>query len=93
MIKHENRLVAEFEKGGVETVRIHLMEWKGQTYLDVRVWYRADDGALRPTTKGIRLNAELLPDLRSAIDAVGAALEEGPGVEIVQDEGGDGRRP
>jgi hypothetical protein len=85
MSEEKSRLVSEFEKNNAEMVRIHLIEWKAQTYVDIRVWYRGDDGALHPGTKGIRLNAELLPELRSALDAAISALENGAGVEIVQD--------
>jgi hypothetical protein len=79
------RLIGEFDKNSAEKVRVHLMEWKGQTYFDIRVWFKADDGVYYPSTKGIRLNCELLLDLRSAIDAAISAVEDGPGVEIVQD--------
>lgn len=88
MKEHENesRLISEFEKNSMETIRIHLVLWRSVMYIDIRAWYRADDGVLHPSTKGIRLNAELLPDLRSALDAAISALENGPGVEIIQDE-------
>ncbi|MGB7294201.1 MAG: transcriptional coactivator p15/PC4 family protein [Candidatus Aminicenantales bacterium] len=86
MTEEKPKLVAEFEKNSAEMIRVHLLEWKTQVYIDIRAWFRAEGNVLRPTTKGVRLNAELLPELRSAIDAVISALEDGPEVEIIHDE-------
>jgi hypothetical protein len=86
--KRRQILVARFDKNSAEEIMIHLCEWKGQQYVDIRTWYKpgpGEDKGLHPSTKGIRFSAELLPDLRSAIDAAISAVENGPGIEIVQD--------
>jgi hypothetical protein len=79
-----NRLIAWLDKDAEEEIRVHLVEWKNQIYVDIRVWYRKDDGTFGPTTKGLRFNAELLEQLRSALDAADEAIETG--VEIKLDE-------
>lgn len=64
------RLVDQFNKNSVEMVKVHLQEWKSQAYFDVRVWYSenpGENGAERPTHKGITLNVELLPQLITAL--------------------------
>jgi hypothetical protein len=96
MREHENesRLVAEFDKNSMELVKVHLTRWHNVDYVDVRVWVKGEpgsSGAEQPTTRGIRISAELLPDLRSAIDVAIEALEDGPKVEIVHD-GAQGSR-
>ncbi len=88
--ENENRLIAEFDKNSMEMIKVHLTRWHDTDYVDVRVWVKGDPGhpgADQPTTKGVRLNAELLPELRSALDMAIKALEDGPVVEIVRDGG------
>ena len=89
--ENESRLVAEFEKNSMELIKVHLTRWHDTDYVDIRVWVKGDPGhpgAEQPTTKGIRLNAELLPELRKAIDRAAAELAMGtePDVVVVQDQ-------
>lgn len=90
MTEERQRLVAEFDKNSMEMIKIHLTRWHDVDYVDVRVWVKGDPGhpgAEQPTTKGIRINAELLQDLIRALQAAESALENGPEVEIVRDDG------
>jgi hypothetical protein len=79
MIEKEKQvLVARFDKNSAEEIQVHLVEWKGQQYVDIRLWYKPEPGVdrgLHPSTKGIRLNVELLSELRKAIDKVIAEIE------------------
>jgi hypothetical protein len=86
--ENKSRLVAEFDKNSAELVRIHFVDWKKTTYADIRVWYKTeagDDGDIRPTTKGLRINVELLPDLIRALNEAQRLLEAGPEVEVVSE--------
>lgn len=85
--EHPSKVVSEFQKSGGEVVRINLIEWKQQTFFDIRTWFPADDGTFRPSAKGIRLNGELIEDLISALQRAQAQLEDGRVVQIVQDVG------
>jgi len=85
-----NRLLARFDKNSVEEIQVNAVQWKTQTYIDLRTWFRAEAGegaAIHPTTKGIRFNAELLRDLISALEKAQSELENGPEVEVIQDDG------
>ena len=86
MSENESRLVAELDKNSAELIRIHFVQWKKTTYADIRVWYKTevgDDGDIKPTTKGLRINAELLPDLIRVLNEAQRALEAGPVVQVV----------
>ena len=72
----ERRILHTFPKNSIEEVRISLTSFKGQEYLDVRVFYRADDGEFRPTKKGVTINMELIPDLLEGLAKVREALGE-----------------
>ena len=86
MNEEKSRLAAECQKNSAELIRIHFVEWKKTTYVDIRVWYHdgiGDDGDIHPSTKGLRINAELLPDLIRALNEAQRALEAGPVVQVV----------
>jgi hypothetical protein len=79
------RLVARFAKGETEEIRVYLCEWRDRVYVDIRPWRKSKPGeAAHPMTGGFRIAAELLSNLRSAIDAAIDHLEGG--IEIVQDQ-------
>jgi len=81
----DQKLIAQFDKNSAEVIKVHLVGWKGQDYIDIRVWIKGEpDEADKPTIKGIRLNVELLPDLQSALRAVAEKIEGG--VEIKPDD-------
>jgi hypothetical protein len=79
------RIIAKIEKG-TEELRVCLHEWKGQVYVDIRLWYRKGDDFL-PGYKGLRFSAELLPELRSAVEEAEAAIERGQETGELQREG------
>ena len=88
-MENESRLIAEFDKNSLELVKVHLTKWHKTDYVDVRVWVKGDPGhpgAEQPTTRGIRLNCELLGDLIRALNETQRVLEGGPEVEIVRDD-------
>lgn len=67
----KQKLISQFHKNSVELVKVHLQEWRGQPYFDVRVWHSekpGESGGENPTHKGITLNCELLPDLIKALE-------------------------
>jgi hypothetical protein len=66
--------VFSFKKNSMEEVRASLTDYKGKTYVDLRVFYRDEDAAWKPTKKGITLAPELLPELEQAIAAFREAL-------------------
>ena len=88
MSETRQRLIARFDKNSIEEVQVNFTDWKGETHVDIRTWVKlapGEDGNVAPTTRGIRLHSELMGQLRSAIDAVIEALENGPEVEVIQD--------
>ncbi len=65
-----SELIGESQKNDRETIRVSVIVWHGQTFLDVRV--HNEDGA--PLMKGItahpRCWRELTPILAAALEAV-----------------------
>jgi hypothetical protein len=63
-------------KNSREEIRVSLDHYMGCDLVDLRVWFRADDGVMRPTKKGVAVRAEFLSEVLEALhhlDAVMAA--------------------
>ena len=62
--------VAEIQKNSRETYRVTKEIYQGVDLLNVRVWFKAEDGEMRPTRKGIAVKLEQWPELLKAIEGV-----------------------
>lgn len=74
----KQRLIDEFHKNSVEIVKIHVQEWKGEKYIDLRVWYSekaGHNGGESPTKKGLTFRATLLPQLIRSLQAAQDHIE------------------
>ena len=61
-------IIKDIEKGAGEIVRVEISEFKGQKYLNIRIWYPdKESGEYKPTQKGIAIRPDLYPDLKAAI--------------------------
>jgi hypothetical protein len=75
-------LIDSFEKNSREIVKVHVQEWRGNRYIDLRSWLLPDEsgkGADRPTPKGLTLNVELIPRLIEALQRADEIVSGGPG--------------
>lgn len=68
------RNLAIISRSATEQLQIAVKEYKGKSYLDLRIFYTTDDGAnWLPTKKGVTVSPENLSILKDAIDK---AMEE-----------------
>ncbi|MBW1974446.1 MAG: transcriptional coactivator p15/PC4 family protein [Deltaproteobacteria bacterium] len=72
----EPKVVYSFQKNALEEVRASVTTFKGKNYLDIRVYYKADDGEFKPSRKGITLATSLIDDLEEAVKKLREALDE-----------------
>ena len=63
----EKELVHSFDKSSTEQIQVSLSTFKGKSYVDLRIYYKASDGDYRPTKKGITFSPDLLPELEDSI--------------------------
>ena len=63
----------EFKKNDRgEVVRIVREDYKGADLVNIRVWYRADNGEMRPSKTGITIKGDQIDQLIEALQAVKA---------------------
>jgi hypothetical protein len=56
-------LIGEISKNSTERIRVSISEYRGYTFLDVRVYYEDDSGEWRPTKKGITVSKDNIESL------------------------------
>ena len=59
------------EKNSRESIVVSETEYKGNKYVDVRVFYKDTDSTLKPTRKGVSFRHDQLDELVSALIALG----------------------
>ena len=64
------------EKNSRESLVINQSEFKGVKLVDVRVFYKDENGDLKPTKKGVSVRLEQLDALIKALSEVSAAARE-----------------
>ena len=56
------------QKNRAQQLRVERTEYQGHDLISFRVWFKAEDGNMRPGKDGFALRAELVPDLVAAIE-------------------------
>lgn len=75
----EAKIIATIPRGSTEQLQISINEFKGKSYLDMRIFYTTDEGATwLPTKKGVTCSPENIGLLK---DAVEEAMKEFGAVE------------
>jgi hypothetical protein len=75
-MSQESQIIYSFPKNALEEVRVSLSSYKGKQYIDMRIYYKADDGDFHPSKKGITFSPDLFPELEEAVNKLRAVLGE-----------------
>lgn len=68
-------VVAQFEKNKKEEVRLSVGTFHGRKIINIRVFFKDDDGTWKPGKQGLALLVERYKDLAGAILQVGEHLK------------------
>lgn len=74
----EGKMLATIPRSATEQLQIAIKEFKGKSYLDLRIFYTTDDGATwLPTKKGVTCSPENIELLQESINkAAGEFMSE-----------------
>jgi hypothetical protein len=65
----EPKIIATIPRSATEQMQISINEFKGKSYLDMRIFYTTDEGATwLPTKKGVTCSPENIGTLKEAIE-------------------------
>ena len=67
--------VAVIQKNAREELRVSVETFKGVPLVNLRVWFRNEEGEWRPGKQGVALRLELLPELAQALEQAGEEAE------------------
>lgn len=67
--------IATLPKNVLEEIRVTIDEFHCLQLLNMRVWYRSDDG-MRPSKKGLAMRLAQLPELLEALTAAETYREQ-----------------
>ena len=70
-----SQLIAQFEKNSKEEVRVSIDDFRGRKIINMRVYYRSDNGQWLPGRQGLALGVDRYRDLAEALLKVGEALQ------------------
>jgi hypothetical protein len=75
----KNQLIYEFQKNAIEMVRLEFATFQGKELINLRVFYPdlENGNEWKPTKKGITMSADLIPDLKEAVDKAYEQWKEG----------------
>jgi len=72
----EPQTVHSFPKNPLEEVRSSITFFKGKQYVDIRIYYKGDDGEFHPSKKGVTLAVDLFSELEAGVQKLKEALDE-----------------
>ena len=72
----EPQVVHSFPKNPLEEVRASISVYKGKQYVDLRIYYKGDDGEFHPSKKGLTLSLDLFPELEEAVGKLSEVIGE-----------------
>jgi hypothetical protein len=66
-------VIGEIERNPTERLRISTESFKGRDYIDLRIYYEADEGEWKPTKKGVTIAPDKVDEV---IELLGKAGKE-----------------
>lgn len=64
-------LVATIPKNSREKIRVSRDEYNGHDLINLRIFYDAGEGDMRPSKKGLAFKVSILPEMMEALDFAG----------------------
>lgn len=71
----DRKVLHEFKRNAEDTLRVSLSNFRGKTYVDIRLFFEDPNGELQPTKKGVTVTPELWDEFRTGIAAAEAELQ------------------
>ncbi len=69
----ESLSLGVIQKPNGEQIRLEWTRYHGRPFLDVRIWYQAEDGTWHPSKRGVSVGKH---QIRDFVRACGLALDE-----------------
>lgn len=71
-------VIAEINKSKTEKIIISVQNYHNRRYIDIRVYFKAEDGSWLPTRRGIKVGIATFKEFARAFKAAGKELKGKP---------------
>ncbi len=71
----DRKVLHEFKRNAEDTLRVSLSNFRGKTYVDIRLFFEDSNGELQPTKKGVTITPELWDEFRAGVAAAETELQ------------------
>jgi hypothetical protein len=61
------KIIKDIEKNATNKIRVSITEFKGNNYIDVRVYYEDEGGEYKPTKKGVTFRPDQISQLMDGL--------------------------
>ena len=75
MLQQHRPPIFEIQKSASERIRIGIRDYRGRTYVDVRVWYVAEGGEYKPSGKGVTIRPAQVTALIQGLSLAARAID------------------
>ena len=65
----------DIRRSDSERLRITISEYRGRTFVDLRVWYSAESGEFRPGRAGLTIRPEQMAEVMQGMLMVSRAID------------------
>jgi hypothetical protein len=65
----------DLRKSDSERLRVHVREYRGRTFIDLRTWYMGEDGEYRPSSKGVTIKPDQVPEISRGLMLAGQSFD------------------
>ncbi len=72
-----NDIIGDIPRNTTEITRVSISEFKGKKYLDIRIWFKDDNGEYAPGKKGVSVNVDAIAELKNLIARAEESLAKG----------------
>ena len=72
---NDSVFIAQFEKNKKEEVRLSVETFHGRKIINIRVFYKDDDGTWKPGKQGLAISVDRYKDLAASILELGQHLK------------------
>jgi hypothetical protein len=76
-VADQEHVLLELRRGESDVLRVVRKTYEGKPFTDLRVFFRADDGQLRPTKKGCSIRDREVAEVVAALQRVANKLGQG----------------
>ncbi len=67
--------IMDIARSDSERLRVTVSQYRGRTFIDLRVWYSAEGGEYKPSGKGVTIRPNQVPEILQGLRLAAEAID------------------